>query len=244
MVKLRRADERDCFRDPKVELLRTFFTGAAANSSAGGFGALDGLNEERLQPGAAVPRQPPRDAEVVTYVREGTLSHEDSKGGSGVIHAGEFQHMTTDRRVWHGQRNASLTDSTRVFQLWFRPSQADREANHEEKRFSVAERRGGLCVVASPDGRRGSLRIHQDSFVFSALLDPGQHIVHELPRGRSAWLHLVEGDAMLGDVVLTAGDGAGFTAERAISLTAREDTEILLLDLGPETAERATKAVA
>ena len=152
--------------------------------------------------------------------------------------------MTTDRRVWHGQRNASLTDSTRVFQLWFRPSQADREANHEEKRFSVAERRGGLCVVASPDGRRGSLRIHQDSFVFSALLDPGQHIVHELPRGRSAWLHLVEGDAMLGDVVLTAGDGAGFTAERAISLTAREDTEILLLDLGPETAERATKAVA
>ena len=109
------------------------------------------------------------------------------------------------------------------------------EPGYEQKRFSAAERRAGLCVVASPDARRGSLRIHQDALIYSAMLDPGQHVVHELSPGRRAWLHLVQGEAVLGDIVLTTGDGAGFAAERAVSLTAQEETEILLIDLGVES---------
>jgi redox-sensitive bicupin YhaK (pirin superfamily) len=140
--------------------------------------------------------------------------------------------MTAGRGLRHRERNASRTAWAHVFQIWLRPSQAEIEPSHEQKRFSVAERRGVLRVVASPDARRGSLRVHQDALTFSALLDPGQHVVHELSPGRSAWLHLVQGEATLADVVLATGDGAGLTAERAVSLTAQEETEILLFDVG------------
>jgi redox-sensitive bicupin YhaK (pirin superfamily) len=93
-----------------------------------------------------------------------------------------------------------------------------------------------LCVIASPDGRKGSLRIHQDAFIYSSILDPGVHLVHELMTGRSDWLHIMYGEATLDDIVLTQGDGVGVTIEPSVSMTVRENTEILLVDLGP-TAE-------
>jgi quercetin 2,3-dioxygenase len=227
MISLRRAQERHHDRRRKQEVWATFYP------LADGFGILEILDEHRLPPGAGVPRQQRRDAEIVTYVREGALAYEDSMGCSGVIHAGEFQRMTTGHGMRHSETNASRTDSAQVFQIWLRPSEAGLEPGHEQKRFSAAERRGGLCVVGSPDGRRGSLRIHQDALMYSSLLDPGQHVVHELAPGQSAWLHLVQGEVTLGDVVLGTGDGAGITTERAVSLTAREETELLLLDLNP-----------
>lgn len=231
MITLRRANERHHARRRSQEVWHTFQP-ARADALAGGFGTLDVLDEDRLPPGAGVPRLPHRDAEIITYVREGALAHEDSMGRSGVIHAGEFQRMTAGRGIRHSETNASRTDWAHVFQIWLRPSEAGLAPGREQKRFSAAERRGGLCLVASPDARRGSLRIHQDALVYSAMLDPGQHVIHELPQGRSAWLHLVEGEVTLGDTVLTTGDGAGVTAEPAVSLTAREETEILLVDLG------------
>ena len=136
-----------------------------------------------------------------------------------------------DCRLLYIGTNASRTDWAQVFQLWLRPAKAKLEPGDENKRFSAAERRGGLCVVASPDAREGSLRIHLDALIYSAMLFPGQHLIHEISRGRSAWLHVVEGEAILGDLVLTTGDAAGVTAERAVSFTAREETEILLVDV-------------
>jgi len=189
------------------------------------------LDDDRLAPGAHFPSLARCD-ETVTYVHEGTLAFEDSRGRSGVIHAGEFQCMTVGRGGRHAERNASRSASVHVFRLWLRPAQANLEPGHEEKRFSAAQRRGGLCVIASADARRGSLRIHQDAVVFSGLLDPGQHVVHELSPGRSSWLHVVQGEVMLGDQILTTGDGAAVTAARAVSFTAREQTEILMLDVG------------
>jgi hypothetical protein len=127
--------------------------------------------------------------------------------------------------------NASLTDWAHVFQIGLRPSQAELKPANEQERVVAGERRDNLCVVASPDGGRGSLRIHLEAYVYSALLDTGQHAVHELIPGRSAWIHLVQGEARLGDVVPTTGDAAGVVAERAVSITAREASEILLFDL-------------
>lgn len=234
MITLRRATERHHDRSRKQEVWHTFYPQDRADAFADGFGILEILNEDRLPPGAGLPRHPHCDAEIVTYVREGALAHEDSMGRSGVIHAGEFQRMSAGRGIRHSETNASRTDWAHVFQIWLRPSETGLEPSHEQKRFCAAERRGLLCVVASPDGRSGSLRIHQDALMYSAILEPGQHVVHELTQGRSAWLHIVQGEVTLGDDVLTTGDGAGVTAERAISLTAREGTEILLLDLGEQ----------
>lgn len=234
MITLRRNQERRHDRRSKRDLWLTFSPQDPTDPLADGFGNLQTLNEDRLPPGAGVPRHARHDAEIVTYVREGALAYEDSMGRSGVIHAGEFQRMTTDRGVRHSEANVSRTDWAHIFQIWLRPSASRIESGHEQKRFSAAQRRGGLCAIASPDARRGSLRVQQDALMYSAMLDPGQHVVHELSRGRSVWLHLVQGEVTLGDVVLNTGDGAGVTAERAVSLTAREETEILLLDLGEQ----------
>jgi redox-sensitive bicupin YhaK (pirin superfamily) len=165
-------------------------------------------------------------------VREGALAYEDSKGRSVVVCAGEFQRMTPGRGIRSHETNASRTDWTHVFQIGLSSSRSGFEPGHEQKRFSAAERRGVLCVVASPDARVGSLRVHQDARIYSSLLDAGQHLVHELSPGRSAWLHVVHGEVTLGDTILTAGDGAGIKGERAVSITAQEESEIMLIDLG------------
>jgi redox-sensitive bicupin YhaK (pirin superfamily) len=147
--------------------------------------------------------------------------------------------MTTGQGTRYREVNASPTDWAHVFQIWLRPSMPGLEPGHEQRRFCNAERRGVLCVVASPDARQGSLRIHQDALLHSALLARGQHIIHELSPGRSAWLHVVDGAATLGDVSLSTGDGAGIAGERAISLTVTEDTELLLLELGEPQSDSA-----
>ncbi len=139
--------------------------------------------------------RPSQEAEIVTYVYRGALAQEDSTGTSGVVHAGEFQRMTIGRGIRHKETNASRTDWAHIFRISLRPSEVGPDRAHEQKRFAAAQRRNVLCVVASPDGRKGSLRIHQDALVYSSVLDPGHHLVHELLPGRSAWLHVICGEA-------------------------------------------------
>lgn len=233
MITLRRANERHHSRRHKRNVWFTFYPQDRTDPLADGFGALATLNEDRLPPGASVPLHPARDAEIITYVIEGALAQKDSMSCcSGVIRAGEFQHMSAGHGSRHSERNASRTDWAHVFRISLHTTEAGPEPSHKQKRFSTAERRGVLCVVASPDGRKGSLRIRQNALIYSAMLDPGQHMIHELSTGRRAWLHVVRGDVAIRDDVLTAGDGVGFTAERAVSFTAREESEVLLFDLG------------
>jgi redox-sensitive bicupin YhaK (pirin superfamily) len=232
MITLRRAAERHHDKSRTLETWLTFEPKDRTGILSNGLGSIEILKESRLAPGARVPRASGHDAEILTYVCEGALAYENSLGSSGIVQAGEFQRVTAGRGLHRNRTNASRTDWVHFFQIWLRPSEADLDPGHEQKRFTAAQRRGGLCIVASHDARRGSLRIHQDTLIYSALLDPGQHVVHELAQGRSAWLHLLQGEVTLGDIVLSTGDGAGITGERAVSLTASEESEILLVDLG------------
>jgi quercetin 2,3-dioxygenase len=232
MIAVRRGKERHHDQRRKREVWLTFYPQDRADPLADGFGTLEFLDEDRVPPGAGIPRRPYDDAEIITYVCEGAITYEDSKGRSGVIQTGEFQRMTAGSGIIRGEANASRTEWAHVFRISLRPSQAGREPGYEQKRFSAAECRGRLRVVASPDARGGSLRMHQDALVYSALLETGQHVVHELSPGRRAWLHVVQGEVTLGDVVLTTGDGAGVAAERVVSLTALANASILLLDVG------------
>ncbi len=234
MITLRRANGRHHERDTMREEWQTFEPEDPNNPFPTGFGALEHLTEARLAPGGSVPQKPDHDSEILTYVREGALSYADSFGRSGVIQAGEFQRATTGPRVRYRETNASRVDEAHIFQLWLRPlpGAVDHGPEQEQRRFSVAERRDDrLRAVASHDGRQASLRLHEDAVVYSALLHRGQHVVHELAADRRAWLHVVQGEIGLGDSVLGTGDGAGFTREHVLSLTAREGSEILLLDL-------------
>ena len=239
MSVLRRNGDRKHDRRPRQEAWSTFPSNCDGSASHG-FGAIEAIDEHRLPPGARIPLQPKRDSEIITYVREGALSIEDALGRPGVIQAGEFQRMAARGRPHFALTNASHTDEARVFQIRLRHLDAPLAPNQEQRRFSAAERRGVLCVVASADGRRGSLRIHQDSQIYSSLLFTGQHVVHELGSGRNAWLHIVSGEATMGDLVLTTGDGVGVMTEPAVSFTATESTELLLLDVVAELPAAAS----
>jgi redox-sensitive bicupin YhaK (pirin superfamily) len=234
MITVRRANERHYDRHHKQEVWLTFYPRDRADPRADHFGPLESLSERRLPPGAIASQTTHHDAEIVTYVREGALAYEDEPGGSGVIEAGEFQATGAGSAIRRSEKNASRSGWAQVFQILLAPSEPGVDGGHQLKRFSTAQRRGKLCIVASADARRGSLRLRQDALMCSAMLEPGQHVVHGLSPGRTAWLHLVEGEATVGDIVLTAGDGIGVTAERAVSLTAQSGAEILLLDLGEE----------
>jgi quercetin 2,3-dioxygenase len=232
MITLRRAAERHHDTSRKLETWLTFDPRDSAGRLVEGLGNIEILKECRLAPGAGVPRTIGQDIEILTYVREGAIAYENSLGSSGIVQTGEFQRVTAGQRLRYSQTNASRSDWAHFFQVWLRPSAVDLEPGSEQKRFTAAQRRGALFAIASPDARRGSLRIHQDALIFSALLEPGQHVVRELSQGRSAWLHLLRGEVTLGDIILSTGDGAGIADERVVSLTASEESEILLIDLG------------
>ncbi len=195
-----------------------------------GFGALVDLTEDRIPPRTRATPQPRRDAEVVTYVLAGSLTQSGASRGGHVL-AGEFQRTVFTGGIRHGDGNPSRGDWAHVFAVSLHAPAPDQDDLPEQRRFSAAQRRGLWCVVASPDGHAGSLRLAQDVRVHSTLLRPGQHLVHELAARRGAWLHVLHGEVALADLALTAGDGAGFTAERVVSLTARTDAELLLIDL-------------
>lgn len=229
MLTLRRAKQRYGGQRGKQVIWLTFQPRAVDDPLGEGFGSLLLLNEISVAPGAAIRGHPKQNVECLSYVRDGVLAYEDSLGRAGVIQAGEFRRTVVARGVLVRQTNASATDWAHLFQIGLRSS-GGRPAE-EQKRFSVAERRGGLCLVAATDGRDGSLRIGQNALVYSALLEAGQHLVHDLRDGRRAWLHVVLGELRLLDEVLTSGDGAGLTAERSVSFTALVETEVLLLDI-------------
>jgi len=238
MIELRKAEERRVDRRRQAWLM--FHARDKTEAWSSTFAALELFAEYRLSPGAQAPRQPSQRAETLTYVREGALIYENGNGARGVIGAGEFQRLTCERGMKYSEANASRTFGAHIFRFGLRASGAELAPGHQEKRFSAADRRGLLRVVASPDGRQGSLQVHRDVLIFSAMLFPGQHLVHELREGRRAWVHAVHGEVKLGDLVLGPGDGAAVVGERAASFTTREDAEVLLLDF----ADSETPAAA
>ncbi len=208
---------------------RTSFPQGSSGQLAGAFGAIESFKEERVPP-RAVMEQSTQGEETITYLREGTLEYQDSTGRAGLIHAGEFQRTTAGRGFRYSEINPSPTQSAQVFRVILR-CVSSLAPGHEWRRFTVAERRGVLCVVASPDARRGSLKVSEDTVLYSVILRRGQHVLHELAGHRRVWLHVVQGSVRLAEFTLNAGDGAGIADERAVSVTAHRESEVLLVDV-------------
>lgn len=193
-------------------------------------GIFESLGEGRLPPNSGAQRVR-RSGEVITYVREGSIVYEDSNQLSKVIRAGEFHRTTLGPGFHYDETNASSTHWAHVFQIWFSPKELC-VPGHESKLFGAAERRHGLCLIASPDGRNGSLTVHQDGCLYSAIMPRGRHLVHALSRHRAACLHVVEGVVRLVDgIVLHTGDVALLMEERAVSFSSEDHSEVLLLDV-------------
>ena len=196
-----------------------------------GFRALRVINEDRVDPGAGFDPHPHRDMEILTYVLSGALEHQDSMGNGSVIRPGDVQRMTAGTGVVHSEQNASATEPVHLLQIWLLPARTGLAPGYEQKAFPEAERRGRLRPLASADGREGSVTVHQDVTLYSALLGAGESVRHALDPGRHAWVQVARGAVSVNGETVRAGDGVALSNERSLALEASEDAELLLFDL-------------
>lgn len=196
-----------------------------------GFRSLKSLNEGKLAPGAGLLLEPEKDYEVFIYARSGPLLLKTEAGATHVLEVGECRRWSVPSGFRYRAFNKSATHPAQFFEFSITPNRDNVRVRAEQKRLPAADRKGALLLLASPDGKNASLRVRQDVRVYSSLLDPGHHLVHELTSGRGAWVHVVEGSIQLLDRSLFTGDGASLVEEPAVSLTAREPSEILVFDV-------------
>jgi hypothetical protein len=169
--------------------------------------------------------------EIVTYVLEGGLEHRDSMGNGSVIRPGDVQYMSAGTGVTHSEFNPSKTEPLHLLQIWMFPEAKGLKPVYDQKTFSDAEKRGKLRLVASPDGREGSVRIRQDNELYATVLGPGEVVKHELKPERHAYVQVARGSVKLNGKALDEGDGAAVSTERSLELTGVKDAEVLLFDL-------------
>ena len=196
-----------------------------------GFGPLRVINEDRVSPGRGFGRHGHRDMEIISYVLEGALEHKDSIGTGSVIRPGDVQRMSAGTGVMHSEFNASATEPVHFLQIWIEPRERGIAPGYEEKHFEPGEKRGRLRLIASPDGRDGSVTIHQDASVYAGLLDGEERSEHQLEAGRRAYVHVVRGRATVNGRNLDAGDAAKLSDIQSVTIENGSDAEILLFDL-------------
>ena len=232
MINVRHAAERGTANFGWLDSRHTFSFGDYYDSRQMGFGPLRVINEDRVSPGQGFGTHGHEDMEIISYVLEGALEHKDSIGTGSVIRPGDVQVMSAGTGIRHSEFNHSKTEPVHFLQIWVLPDREGITPRYEQKTFSAAEKRGRLRLVGSSDGRDGSVVIHQDVKIFAALLDKGDQVTHELPRGRKAWLQAVRGNVAMNGQELDVGDGAAIENEPALTVTAKSDgAEILVFDL-------------
>ena len=194
------------------------------------FGPLRVFNDDVVQPGTGFPPHSHRDMEIITYVLEGELEHQDNLGNRGRVHPGEIQVMSAGTGITHAEYNPSKTDLLHLLQIWVLPRTRSLKPRWEQRTFTKAERQGRLLPVVS--GAAGdTLRIDQDAIIYIAALDPGQSVTHPLAQGRRAYAFVISGALELNGNALAAGDQARITEESQLVLAASASTELILLDL-------------
>jgi redox-sensitive bicupin YhaK (pirin superfamily) len=232
MITIRSAQERGAANFGWLDSRHTFSFGNYYDPSHMGFADLRVINEDKVAPGQGFGTHGHRDMEIISYVLEGALEHKDSIGTGSVIRPGDVQRMSAGTGIQHSEFNASKTDSVHFLQIWILPEKKGIEPGYEQKSFSEAEKRGGLRLVGSRDGRDGSITIHQNVDLYATALQEGDTVSHPLKQGRVAWLQVARGAVQLNGHTLTAGDGAAISEESQITLQGTaQDAEVLLFDM-------------
>jgi redox-sensitive bicupin YhaK (pirin superfamily) len=196
-----------------------------------GFSELRVINEDRVEAGAGFPTHSHRDMEIITYVMQGALAHKDSTGTSSIIQAGDVQRMSAGTGISHSEYNPSRTEPVHFLQIWIMPNETGLKPGYEQRAFDLRRNSSSWVLVAGPDARDGSVKIHQDAELYLAALSKGQELTYRLKPGRQAWLQVTRGAATLNETSLAAGDGAAVSKQDLLQIGSLDDTEILLFDL-------------
>jgi quercetin 2,3-dioxygenase len=231
MIETRRAAERGHAQHGWLDSFHSFSFAGYHDPAHMGFGPLRVINEDRVQPGKGFGAHSHRDMEIISYVLEGALAHRDSMGNGSVLQPGQVQRMTAGTGVTHSEYNGSDRDPVHFLQIWIEPSQRGVQPGYEEKTFDADAKRGKLRLVASPDGREGSVTIHQDANLYAGLFDAGEAAEFTLAAGRRAYVHVVRGELDVNGQPLAAGDALKMSGEQAVRLANGRDAEVLVFDL-------------
>ena len=231
MLTIRRSKERGHFNHGWLNTYHTFSFDQYHDPRYMGFRNLRVINEDFVAPGYGFPTHGHRDMEIITYILEGALKHEDSMGNGSVIQPGDVQRMSAGTGVRHSERNASKEELVHLLQIWILPNEKDLSPEYEQKAFSTDERRGKFRLIASEDGREGSVKVHQDVNVFASVLDQSTTVAHELSETRYGWLQVARGSVILNGERVEQGDGVVIMGEKDLSVTALDSSEVLLFDL-------------
>ena len=195
-----------------------------------GWGALRVINEDRVQPGQGFGTHGHRDMEIISYVLEGALGHKDSMGNGSTIRPGDVQRLSAGTGMMHSEFNYEKAGVTRFLQIWIEPDVRGIAPSYEQKHFADAEKHGRLRVIASPDGRDGSVSIHQDALLFAGLFDGPGRGTHAIDAGRKGYVHMVRGEASVNGHRLSAGDALK-TEAGEIAIEHGRAAEVLVFDL-------------
>ena len=196
-----------------------------------GFGPLRVINEDRVEAGRGFGTHGHRDMEIISYVLDGELAHKDSMGTGSVIRYGDVQRMSAGSGVRHSEFNHSSSNPVHFLQIWIEPNVKGIAPSYEEKHFDTASKKGVLRLVASPDGKEGSVLIHQDASIYAAILDGSDAVQHRLKAGRLGYVYVARGALIVNGLSLEAGDALKISDESDITLSEASDAEVLLFDL-------------
>ena len=231
MIITRAANERGHFNHGWLDTFHTLSFGEYFDPAHASFRSLRVMNEDRVAPGQGFGMHGHRDMEIVTLVLSGALEHRDSLGNGEVLRPGELQRMTAGTGIRHSEFNPSATEPVHLYQIWITPDRAGHTPSYDQRAFDDVGHRGLFQLVASRDGRDGSLTVNQDVSLWRAQIDAGRELTYELGPQRHAWLQVMTGQVELNGLPLSAGDGAAISDESKLLIRSPSGSEILLFDL-------------
>ncbi len=230
-VTIRQSDERGTTQRGWLNSKHTFSFGEYQDAAHMQFHALRVLNDDHVEPGQGFGRHGHRDAEILSYVIDGQLEHNDSMGNGRVIQAGDLQYMSAGSGVLHSEYNPSNSAPVHFLQIWILPNVVGGEPRYAERAMAASTQPNSLTLLASGDGRQESIGIRADADVYFGRLDAGSAITHAAAAGRGIWVHVIKGKVQLEGYSLSPGDGASVEGTGSITLQAQEGAEFLLFDL-------------
>ena len=231
MIEMRRGSDRGYADHGWLKSFHSFSFAGYRDPAQMGFGPLIVINEDRIAPGTGFGTHGHRDMEIVSYVLDGALAHRDSMGNGSVIRPGDVQRMSAGRGVQHSEFNHEQQGETHFLQIWIEPAVRGIDPGYEEKHFDASAKRGRLRLVASSDGRDGSVRIHQNASVYAGLFDGDEAATLQVAAGRRIYVHVARGSVQVDGQRLDAGDAAKITDQTSIRIDAGVQAEVLVFDL-------------
>jgi len=231
MLQIRKSEARGAANHGWLDSKHSFSFGSYHDPDHVGFGPLLVINEDRVQGSQGFGTHGHRDMEIISYVLSGALEHKDSMGTGSVLHYGDVQRMSAGTGVRHSEFNHNADEKVHFLQIWIQPNQVGIPPSYEEKNFTVESKLGNLRLIASKDGREGSVLIHQDASIFATILRSGDAVEHKLAAGRIAYVHVIRGDVTVNGTALKGGDALKLTAEELVTLGNATDAEVLVFDL-------------